>query len=259
MMDFADWFWLAWLGLFLALEIPAALWKSKWTLSAHVWKWFAIGKNWKEDYAGLRWFILAGITISTTLHFLFGTSAIPIIIFGIGVAWSIYYHYRYEVEQEAVVSARDDEPITRRKWDKTWRRCMEILAKTHPSLPVQWRSEEATRRTRRATGIDRPGGWGGAVLSLMLEFVKSGGNMDFSWTKNIWKGVRGSLLMAVGLAVVSFLGAYDTVGEVEGLGVPSAMASIVALIVAALIPMARNLLKVKFGVDVAFPPTGRKR
>ena len=194
-----------WLVAFLALEIPAALWKSKWTLSAHVWKWFAVGQNWKEHYAWLRWLILAGITISTTLHFLFGTSAIPIIIFGIGVAWSIYYHYRYEVEQEAVVSARDDEPITRRKWDKTWRRCMEILAKTHPSLPVHWRSEVATRRTSRATGINRPGG-----IPLWLKMggllTGKGGSMMKMWN---WLNGKKTLL---GVLLVSIPVIWEGVG-----------------------------------------------
>jgi len=95
-MDFGDWYWLAFLGAFLALEIPAAIWKSEWTASRHIWEWFAIGKNWKERYAALRWIILAGLTISTTLHFLLETSSIPIIIFGVGSAWSIYYHYRHE-------------------------------------------------------------------------------------------------------------------------------------------------------------------
>lgn len=98
-MDFADHFWLIWLGMFLVLEIPAAVWRPRWTLSAHVWKWFAIGQNWKENLAWLRWAILAGITISTTVHFLFEASATPIIVFGAGVAWSIWYHYRHEQDQ----------------------------------------------------------------------------------------------------------------------------------------------------------------
>ena len=257
MMDFADFFWLIWLVAFLALEIPAAIWRPRWTLSAHVWKWFAIGKNWKEDYAGLRWFILAGITISTTRHFLFGTSAIPIIVFGVGVAWSIFYHYRHEATrslEEPIMSAKIEEPITRKQWDRTFWRGMEILAKTHSEFALEWRREEAYRRTKRATGIDRPE----AVLPW-LSWSGKGGDMKFSWTKNAWKGVRGALLMAVGMAVLAFLGAFDTTGEVTAIGVPLGVANIVALIVAALIPMVRNLLKVKFGMDVALSPNGRKR
>ena len=95
-MDFADFYWLAWWGMFLLLELPAAVFRPRWTLSAHVWKWFAIGKNWREGYAGIRWFILAGILISTTAHFLFVTSATPIIVFAVGVVWSVAYHYRHE-------------------------------------------------------------------------------------------------------------------------------------------------------------------
>jgi len=95
-MDFGDYFWLALLLAFVLVEVPSAIWKREWTFSHHVWKWFGIGKNWKEDYAGIRWVLLAGITISTTLHFLLGTSSVPIVVFGAGVAWSTWYHYRHE-------------------------------------------------------------------------------------------------------------------------------------------------------------------
>lgn len=95
-MDLADYYWLIFLGAFVAFEIPAAIWRSEWTLSRHVWDWFAVGRPWKERYAALRWFILAGLTISTTLHFLVATSWIPIVIFGAGAAWSIWYFYAKE-------------------------------------------------------------------------------------------------------------------------------------------------------------------
>jgi len=96
LMDFADHFWLLWWGMFLVLEIPAALFRPRWTFSAHVWKWFGIGKNWRTDWAGVRWFILAGLLIAVLLHFLAFFSALPIIVFAIGAAWSVVYHYRHE-------------------------------------------------------------------------------------------------------------------------------------------------------------------
>lgn len=97
-MDFADYFWLIFVAvLFGGDVIMATVFKKKrWTFSHHVWEWFAIGKNWKENYAGIRWFILAALMVSTTLHFLAGFSAIPIIVSAIAGVWSIYYHYTYE-------------------------------------------------------------------------------------------------------------------------------------------------------------------
>lgn len=213
MMDFGDWFWLLWLVAFLAVEIPAAIWKSEWTLSAHVKKWFAVGKNWKEDHAGLRWFILAGITISTTLHFLLGTSAIPIIIFAVGVAWSIYYHYRHEVADKILwghVMSSNDEPITRYKWDKCWRRCMEILAKTHPDFSPEWRQEEANRRTRRATGIDRPGGpppW----LSVGSFLTGKRGSMK------LWNWLNGKKTL-IGVVLLSIPVIWEGVAQILSAG-----------------------------------------
>ncbi len=95
-MDFADYYWLLWWGMFLALEIPAAIFRPRWTFSAHVWKWFGIGKNWRMDWAGLRWFILAGLLVSTSLHFLAFYGPATIIAFAVGAAWSVWFHYKRE-------------------------------------------------------------------------------------------------------------------------------------------------------------------
>jgi hypothetical protein len=97
-MDFADYFWLGLLVLFVLVEIPSAIWKREWTLSHHVWEWFGFGRHWKEDYAGIRWIILAGLLVNTTLHFLLYTSVFPVIVFAAGAAWSIWYHYRHEAK-----------------------------------------------------------------------------------------------------------------------------------------------------------------
>lgn len=99
-MDFADWFWLIVVGVIAIGDIVMAtvFKKKRWTFSHHVWQWFAIGKNWKEDHAGIRWVILAGLMVSITLHFLVGFSALWLILFGAGAVWSIAYHYRVEVK-----------------------------------------------------------------------------------------------------------------------------------------------------------------
>jgi hypothetical protein len=105
-MDFGDYYWAFWFGMFLVLELPAAIWRPKWTLSHQIWKWFAIGKPWGTNWAWFRWLILAGLTLSTTAHFLLLTSAVPIIAFGVGAFWSRWYYFRYEHGTEKLGSEK---------------------------------------------------------------------------------------------------------------------------------------------------------
>ena len=97
-MDFADYFWLIFVGVLAVGDVVMATVykKREWTFTHHVRKWFAIGKSWSEDYAGIRWFILAVLTVSIPLHFLARFSVIPIIISGLAGTWSVVYHYRNE-------------------------------------------------------------------------------------------------------------------------------------------------------------------
>jgi hypothetical protein len=113
-VDLGDYFWLVWLGAFVAFEISAAIWRPRWTLSNHIWRWFAVRQLldmlkllWvilreaiQESFALLRWLILLGLGVSTLLHFNFGTSWVPIVVFAVGAAWSIWYHYTRELKRE---------------------------------------------------------------------------------------------------------------------------------------------------------------
>ena len=97
-MDFADYFWLLFVGVLAVGDVVmATIFKKRgWTFTHHVLDWFAIGKSWGEGYAGIRWFILAVLMISTTLHSLIGFGVILIIVSGLAGVWSIVYHYRNE-------------------------------------------------------------------------------------------------------------------------------------------------------------------
>jgi hypothetical protein len=98
MMDFHDFYWIIWLGfLFLPYEIYAAFSKKPGdTLSENVWDWFAI-KNRGAKYGRLRRLILFGFWIGLGSHFIYGTTVLPVIVGGIGMAWSIWFHYKNEV------------------------------------------------------------------------------------------------------------------------------------------------------------------
>lgn len=96
-MLFDDVFWLTWLLLlFLPFEIWMALDKKPGgTLSENVWEWIALRKK-DAKYGRTRRFILMGFLVSLAAHFVFETMVIWVILFGIGVAASIAYHYVFE-------------------------------------------------------------------------------------------------------------------------------------------------------------------
>lgn len=76
--------WLAWLGMFLFIEIPAAVNKQSGdTLSEHVWRWFNI-KDKSKGYK-IRRSILGLFLLGLGFHFQFGTTVIPVIVFGAGM------------------------------------------------------------------------------------------------------------------------------------------------------------------------------
>jgi hypothetical protein len=92
-----DLIWLVWLLIiFLPYELYAAFTKKKGdTLSENTWDWFAI-KNRGAKFRNARRFILLGFWVSLGSHFVFATTVLPVILFGIGMGWSIWYYYRRE-------------------------------------------------------------------------------------------------------------------------------------------------------------------
>lgn len=96
-MQFNDIYWLMVIFLFfLPYEVYAAFSKKKGdTLSENVWDWFAIKRPWMK-YGRLRRFILWAFLTGLVSHFIYATTVVPVIVFGVGVAWSIFYHYKYE-------------------------------------------------------------------------------------------------------------------------------------------------------------------
>ena len=71
--------------------------------------------------------------------------------------------------------------------------------------------------------------------------------MNFSWTKNLWKGIRAMLGVALSAALVAglstLLGFVDTPEELLALGLPAMFIPIVGGVLASL----RNYLKIKQG------------
>jgi hypothetical protein len=98
---FHDWYWLIWLVvIFLIYELYAARFTpdKKDTFSEWSWDVFAVRRR-GAPYGPLRRFILQGMTISLYFHLNYATSAWPVGIFGVGVAWTLLYHFGIEMRR----------------------------------------------------------------------------------------------------------------------------------------------------------------
>ena len=139
--------------------------------------------------------------------------------------------------------------ISQQEWDRHCRQHQKALLKQHP----QWRMErlmiEAYRMTEALHG-PRPSGWKWLLLKFGWGLVRSGGDMDFSWTKNLWKAVRGALGVALAAAIYAALDvimvSFDTPEELAALGAPQFAIPIILAILVSF----RNWLKHKKRVNV---------
>jgi len=80
-----EYVWGAWLLLFLIYEVGAALSKRRGdTLSENVGDWVGV-KKWQRGerrFSLLRRFILLAFMVSLTAHLVWGTTVVPVIVFG---------------------------------------------------------------------------------------------------------------------------------------------------------------------------------
>lgn len=140
--------------------------------------------------------------------------------------------------------------MTRRQWDALWWTRFRALRKAHPTEDMDKIRERARQQCIKEHG-PRPPSLTGAWLKVAVEFVKRGGNVDFSWTKNLWKAVKAGLVTALSVAAIAGVGALlepiDSAQELGALGIPGwAIPALVAAIVSL-----KNYLKVKKGVRAA--------
>ncbi len=66
------------------------------TMSEWFWDVFAIRLP-NPRFAFLRRFIASSLFTSLGFHFALGWTVVPVIVYGIGVPWCIYYHHKYEL------------------------------------------------------------------------------------------------------------------------------------------------------------------
>lgn len=76
-----DWFWLAWLGAFLLVEIPSALLRNGCTFSRFIWRIFR-GSKVKE-------ILVFGFCFVLAFHLSWEFSVVPTILTGGGLAYVI--------------------------------------------------------------------------------------------------------------------------------------------------------------------------
>lgn len=128
--------------------------------------------------------------------------------------------------------------LTQHGWHEEWRRIYDSLPKDRSP---KWRFDEAHRRMREEHGFEPT--WFDAALKALWGLA-SGGNMEWSWTKTLWKAVRGALGAALAAAVLWLLGAFDTEAELTSAGVPTWLAPLAAMGVAFVISFVRNWLAI---------------
>lgn len=141
--------------------------------------------------------------------------------------------------------------MTRDEWDAHEEQHFKALFAQHPEWSPIKRQRLAREETERLHG-PRPAGTGlkWALVKLGWGLAKGGGDMDFSWTKNLWKAVRGALGVALAAAIYAALEVlmqnFDTSEELTTLGAPQFA---IPLILALLVSL-RNFLKHKKHVNM---------
>lgn len=77
--------WIGWLVLFLVYELYAAKSKASGdTLSEAVWGWFGVRVD--RPLHRLRQLVLAAFLLALASHLVLGTTVVPVIALGVGVA-----------------------------------------------------------------------------------------------------------------------------------------------------------------------------
>lgn len=145
--------------------------------------------------------------------------------------------------------APEHELVTRDEWDKHFWQHFYTLRRQYPTVPLETIRRRAYSATEALHG-SRPPSWKWLLVKLGWGLVRSGGDMDFSWTKNLWKALRALLgvVIAAGLyAVVDVL--VLQLGNAEKLAELGVPALFIPVLVAVLVS-ARNWLKHKKHVNV---------
>lgn len=133
--------------------------------------------------------------------------------------------------------------MTRKEWDAKWHERFSALRKADPTGDLAKIQARALKQTTKEYG-PRPEGVKSALLRFLWQYVKTGGNVDFKWSKNLWKALKAALISALSVAAVAGVGVLlqpiDTSEELVGLGIPGWAIPLIVALVASI----RNYLKI---------------
>lgn len=139
------------------------------------------------------------------------------------------------------MTSEDRPAITRAEWEAHWRARFNALRNEYPEKDMQWAFLRAHEATREAHG-PQPPKMRAHLLKLAWRYIR-GEDMEWSWTKNLWKGAKGALASALTVALIfgadALIQSFDTHAELTALGVPLWAIPLVM----ALVAMARNYIK----------------
>ena len=133
------------------------------------------------------------------------------------------------------------------RWDRKWRRVVgkrmnENGHRHDEAFAYAW----DVMRAQDGNRPPDPPSLFRASLPIVWKYIKSGGRMNWDWTKTLWKSVRGALGAAAALFVLSFFGAFDTKPELLEAGVPEWLVGLAVLAVGAAISWVRNFISFNF-------------
>lgn len=113
-MSVKDWPWLAWLGLFLLVEVPAAIRKRGGTLSEWTWRVFALRPP-ERTWGPARRVTFVVFWIVTGAHFV------------VQIEWGWVVGAAVPFVAVIVYSVGWEHGMTREQWDAEWKACFERL------------------------------------------------------------------------------------------------------------------------------------
>lgn len=144
--------------------------------------------------------------------------------------------------------------LTREQWEEKHTEMRLRLQNDH-GVPARRATLRATAIMQQRYGKQPPGPPSKlkVLVTAAVALARKDDDMSWDWTKGAWKALRGAAAAAFATVIVPALllfaiaigTKFDEHGEVAAAGVPSWLAPVVAIIIAAAVSWLRNRINIK--------------